>query len=115
MTYRQPRRCTAINLLDSKAVAARERLFGEVYDHDIADLERPAASLNYRWCIEGPWKLLVPYPTSDAERTVELFNLADDPNEERNLAAEKPGLVASLSRHLDNDWKPEVASTTSGK
>jgi hypothetical protein len=37
-------------------------------------------------------------PPEDAQREqIELFNLADDPGESRNLAAEKPELVRDLS------------------
>lgn len=51
----------------------------------------------------GPWKLI---ETFDPEG-VELYNLADDLGETRNLAAAEPALVAELRRELE-DWRREV-------
>jgi len=39
---------------------------------------------------EGPWKLLI------QKRSVELYNLADDLAETRNLAAEQPERVRQM-------------------
>ena len=39
----------------------RSGIFGEGFAHDIADIEKPEASLLYRWRIEGKWKLLLTY------------------------------------------------------
>ena len=39
----------------------RDTIFGEGFAHDIADLNDPEASLIYRWCIHGKWKLLLTY------------------------------------------------------
>ena len=51
-----------LNLLDNlKSGKAIERkgIFGESFAHDIADIEKPEASLLFRWRIEGKWKLLL--------------------------------------------------------
>ncbi|MEL6108882.1 MAG: sulfatase-like hydrolase/transferase, partial [Planctomycetota bacterium] len=51
-----------MNLMESltkKQPIDRERIFGESFAHDIADIENPEASLLFRWCIEGQWKLLL--------------------------------------------------------
>ena len=45
----------------------------------------------------GNWKLIV---HEDDERQVELFNIADDPYEERELAAEHADIVQELSELL---------------
>jgi len=53
-----------LNLLDNlKSGKAIERkgIFGESFAHDIADIEKPEASLLFRWRIEGKWKLLLTY------------------------------------------------------
>jgi uncharacterized sulfatase len=39
----------------------RDTIFGEGFAHDIADIHNPEASLLYRWCIQGRWKLLLTY------------------------------------------------------
>ena len=33
-------------------------LFGEIYAHDVVDIDRPEPGLSYRWCIAGDWKLI---------------------------------------------------------
>ena len=53
---------------------------------------------------EGDWKLIVypaPVKEADAEDGIELFNLADDPNEKNNLAESKGDKVAELRGKLE--------------
>ena len=83
-----------INLLDDSAVTDRQRIEGEIYAHDVADVQNPAASLKYRWVIEGPWKLIQPQASSES---LELYHLVDDPHEEKNLAAIHPDRARQLS------------------
>ncbi len=54
---------------------------------------------------QGPWKLI---ETFDPEG-LELYNLADDLGEQRNLAATQPARVAELKRALDA-WRVEVGA-----
>jgi len=81
----------------------RSAIFGDVYTHDIAELENPLASLRHRWCIEGDWKLIVDYRTGAQE----LYHLADDPTEQTNLAANEPKMVVRLEDRLQAFWKAE--------
>jgi uncharacterized sulfatase len=92
----------------------REVIFGEGFAHDIADLEDPEASLLYRWCIEGSWKLILTYDGEvhrygaahpRTERGPQLFDLAADPHETRNVASEHPDVVARLSQRI-REWYP---------
>ncbi|MEM7480659.1 MAG: sulfatase [Acidobacteriota bacterium] len=47
-----------------------------------------------RWSVRrGPWKLIVP---EDDDLPQELYNLAEDPAESRDLAAERPDIAADL-------------------
>ncbi len=96
---------TGLNLLDDGQLAKRDTLYGEIFAHDVADLHRPAASLRFRWAIEGDWKLIVPDPTNEPKAKVELFDLGRDPGETRNLAAERPEVVKRL-RDKINAWWP---------
>lgn len=96
-----------VNLLDEQQVAARSRVFGEIYDHDVFDIARPAASLRYRWVIDGPWKLIVPHAARVPDGATELYHLTDDPDELRNLAESEPDRVAALRKSLDAHWRPE--------
>jgi uncharacterized sulfatase len=92
-----------INLLDKEAVADRKAIYGECFTHDIVDLDRPEKSLRFRWLIEGNWKLIVAQPGE--ETGVELYNIIDDPHEERNLATEQPQRVGEMLPKLDA-WYP---------
>jgi uncharacterized sulfatase len=92
----------------------RDAIFGEGFAHDVADLEKPEASLLYRWVISGRWKLLLTYDGAvgryasshpRTEKRPQLFDLLADPHEEQNLAAENPEIVARLAKRID-DWWP---------
>lgn len=93
-----------IDLLDAKAVAARDTIYGEIFEHDIRAMDDPVKSLRFRWVIEGPWKLIVPYAPNEPNEKIELFNVVNDPTEETNLAAEQPELVKRLQAKLDAWW-----------
>ena len=92
----------------------RERIFGEGFAHDIADIDDPEDSLLYRWVIEGDWKLLLTYDGEvhryksthpRAERRPQLFHLKNDPHEKNNVAGEHPELVRRLARAIEH-WYP---------
>lgn len=95
-----------INLLDDAAVAARTTLTGEIFEHNAVEIGKPASSLQYRWIIRGDWKLIVPAPRMK-ENSAELFNLREDPDEQRNLVAGEASRVRELQRELDRWWTPE--------
>ena len=92
----------------------REAIVGESFAHDIADLDKPEASLLYRWCIKGNWKLLLTYDGEvnrakhvhpRTEKRPQLFDLKADPTEQKNLASENPEMVAELVKRIQ-DWYP---------
>lgn len=92
----------------------RDTIFGESFAHDIADIEKPEASLLFRWCIRGKWKLLLTYDGEvnryqsthpRTEKRPQLFDLEADPKELKNLAGEHPELVAELAKKIEN-WYP---------
>jgi uncharacterized sulfatase len=92
----------------------RDAIFGEGFAHDIADIDKPEASLLYRWCIEGKWKLLLTYDGEvnryqsthpRTEKGPQLFDLLADPSEEKNLAADHPDVVARLAGRIEA-WYP---------
>jgi arylsulfatase A-like enzyme len=114
---RTPKDLPGISLHDavSKGTAiTRERIFGESFAHDIADIADPEKSLIFRWCIQGKWKLLLTYDgevnryQSTHPRTVltpQLFDLIADPAENSDVAAGNPKVVAELAAAI-NDWYP---------
>ncbi len=98
----------------------RERIFGEGFAHDIADIEKPEQSLLYRWTIEGKWKLLLTYDGEvnryasshpRDEKRPQLFDLLEDPYETKNLAPDHPEVVARLADQIDR-WYPVKERTT---
>jgi len=99
------------NLLDSTAVAKRTTLFGECFTHSAVDLTKPAANLRWRWMIESDWKLLVPWPANEPTAAVELYKLANDPNEETNLTSVKAEQVSAMRTKLDAWWNPEAGAS----
>lgn len=94
-----------IDLLDPHWVASRDAIFGEVFEHNAVDIDKPAANLQYRWVIEGNWKLIVPH-APNAKGGPELYDLAKDPFEKENLAAKQPEKRKELAKRLDAWWKP---------
>jgi arylsulfatase A len=59
---------------------------------------RPGAAVR-----EGDWKLIHHYE----DDKLELFDLKEDPSEERDLAARRPEVAAALKKKLD-EWKAAV-------
>jgi arylsulfatase A-like enzyme len=101
------------NLREATPVT-RSAILGEGFAHDIADIAKPEASLLYRWCIEGPWKLILTYDGEvnryqsthpRTERRPQLFNLLNDPHEKANVAADHPEEVARLAEKI-SAWYP---------
>lgn len=90
--------------------AGREAVYGEDFAHDVADLSRPAASLQHRWVRVGDWKLIVPADGAPGE----LYNLAEDPDETNNRIDARPGVAERLSRRLNTWWQPGRSDTTDG-
>jgi uncharacterized sulfatase len=87
-------------VIDGKPLT-RAALYGEIFDHDVSDIDRPTASLQFRWCIDGNWKLIVPQRGKP-----ELYDLAKDPHETTNLAEKHDEIVERLSAKIDATWKP---------
>ncbi len=98
-----PEKLPGVNLLDAAALSQRDTIYGEIYSHDVADVDNPTRSLQYRWTISGWWKLIVPATEGEAARP-ELYHLRNDPHENRDLAPEKPDLVKQLRQRLDAWW-----------
>ena len=61
-------------------------------------------TLSHRAVRSGPWKLVMPLR---AGAKSELYNLDDDPGEQRNVAKEKPAIVKKLSAAW-SQWESDV-------
>jgi len=103
-----PKGLPGLNLTDARAVARRNRIFGEQYTHNIADVDEPTRSLEHRWVIDGWWKLIAPDPRNRPGEAPELYNLRNDPWEHHDLAGEEPRRVKKLSEQLDRQWQTQT-------
>jgi uncharacterized sulfatase len=65
--------------------------------------------LRWRWTIDGKWKLIVPDPHNRPKDKVELYDLAADPFEEHNLAANHGDIVKKMRGALDKWWDGRAA------
>jgi uncharacterized sulfatase len=79
----------------------RKAIFGAVFTHDAVEIDRPAANVQYRWCIEDQWKLVLPH---GPKARPELYDLAADALETKNLAADHADKVDGLTRQIDGWW-----------
>ena len=93
----------------------RHTLFGEVFAHDIADLDDPSASLLYLWCINQNRKLIWRrngkkgryghlHPQMDNE--LAMFDLTDDPHERIDLSGSREDVMARMKSEIEQ-WYPE--------
>jgi len=79
----------------------RNQVFGGIFAHDAVDIHEPVTSLEYRWTIDGDWKLIVPAAKGESP---ELYNITEDPMEELNRAGDHPDRVTALSQAIDRWW-----------
>lgn len=97
-----PKELPGLNLLPvcEGQPIGRKMLFGEIFEHDVADIDDPSQSLLYRWCYEEPWKLILPAGKAQAE----LYNVVEDPHETKDLAKQHPEVVKKLTAAIDQWW-----------
>jgi arylsulfatase A-like enzyme len=125
-----PQGARGINLLDARAVEARQHVFGEDFTIRSQTLDDPAANVMWRWVTDGRWRLILPR-TFEAEGVLKtipadkyqrpeldamlqaaqpvLFDLQTDPKEKNNVAGQHSEIVATLRAKLDAHWKPTIA------
>ncbi len=87
-------------------------VFGEIYPGDATSLGKPEKDIAYRWIRHRSLKLIIPHPDESGKAwnryvdRVTLFDLAADPNETTNLAADPPFAddVSRMQKLLDDWW-----------
>jgi len=82
----------------------RQAIFGEIFLHDVVDIDRPAAGLLHRICIQDRWKLIL---STAPNRGQELYNLGEDPHETKNLAKQHDDRVQRMTILTDAWWDGE--------
>lgn len=107
-----------INVMDSQSLEARKTVYSEDYNHDVADVNDPTASLEHRMIMQAPWKMIIPaHESADLNKIstgggrfipvigqTELYNLLQDPMEIRNVAADYPKVVEGLKKEIEFWW-----------
>lgn len=79
----------------------------------------PDDTLQYLWCVEQDWKLMVRYPGRnitkyalihawDDETPIRLYKLSEDPHEKINLADKHPEIVKRLKAKIEAWHKPAI-------
>ena len=86
--------------LNSERATSRDILFGEIFAHDVADIDQPAASLEFRWCVTNEWKFILP----TSEGLPELYQIRTDPLELKNVAAQQQDVVKQLRDRINGWW-----------
>lgn len=99
------------NLLDKDALRMRNMIFGAAYTHDAVDIDSPLSSLTHAYVIEGEWKLILPTPTDRTGSTPELFNIANDPEETKDVSAEHADIVRRLRSRIKQWWGEAVGNS----
>ncbi len=104
-----------INLLDQQARTKRRRVFGVCHSVYNMTPGNPDGTLQYLWCVEDDWKLLLRYKGLDTTRyrqlhiwdkqPVRLYNLKRDPHEKNELSAMHPEIVKRLRKAIQA-WHP---------
>lgn len=97
-----PRELPGLSLLEIAAgqgCLIRQSVFGEIFVHTAVNLEKPALNLTHRWVREGDWKLILP-----EKGPAELYNVAKDPHEERNVAGANAERVRQMTQLILEWW-----------
>ncbi|QEG24622.1 sulfatase-like hydrolase/transferase [Mariniblastus fucicola] len=108
-----PKAMTGLDLMSVARGEAlnREALCGEIFAHDIADIDDPSKSLLYRWCVVGDEKLIKCFDGQtgrnggihkhmQGDKSTQLFDLKVDPHETKNLFEERREKAISLESSL---------------
>ncbi|MEM9185108.1 MAG: sulfatase-like hydrolase/transferase [Planctomycetota bacterium] len=94
-----PAEMRGIDLLDTQRLVARDAVFGSEFPHNIADVRQPDVGWDSRYVVSGGWKLI-----DHANLPDELFDVKNDPSEERNLFDERPAVAERLQLAIDRWW-----------
>lgn len=106
-----PANLSGVDLLNEKARKARLRVFGVTHSTHNMTPEDPDATLQYLWCVEDDWKLLLRYNGKDTTRyrnlhvwdtaPVRLYNVKNDPHETNELSSSRPEVVQRLRSQIE--------------
>lgn len=103
-----------INLLDEKAGKDRDVVFGVTHSIHNMTPGNPDKTLQYLWCVEDEWKLIVRHDGEDTTQyrnvhtwdkvRVRLYRIKDDPHEKDDVSAQHPEVVERMKKRIA-DWQ----------
>lgn len=106
-----PETLQGIDLLNAEARSKRKTVFGVTNSIHNMTRGNPDHTLQYLWCIDGDWKLLLRYHGNDTTRyrnvhawdtaSIRLFNLKEDPHEKTDLASSNPEKAQQLKEKIE--------------
>lgn len=106
-----PKDLAGINLLDKDAREKRKAVFGVCHSSHNISPKNTDETMQYLWCVEGDWKLLLRYDGKDTTlyknlhswdtARFRLFNLKNDPQEKVDLSSAHPEKVDSLRKKIE--------------
>jgi arylsulfatase A-like enzyme len=106
-----------VNLLDEQARQRRDAVFGETHSIHNMTLGDPDDTLQYLWCVEDKWKLIVRHHGKDTTAYsrvhrwdtahYRLYRIQEDPHESHDLAAQHPEIVERLHQKI-SAWHAQV-------
>ncbi len=106
-----PAELPGINLLDEKARRARKTVYGVCNSVHNMSPGLPDDTLQYRWCVNGDWKLLLRHFGRDTTKyrnlhawdaaKLRLYNLKEDPHERNDLASSRPEIADRLIKKIE--------------
>ena len=105
-----PDNLPGINLLDENATNQRKAVFGSCHASHNITVGNPDDTLQYLWCVEGDWKLIIRCQGNDTTKyklthnwdtaPVRLYNLVADPHETNERASQRPEVVSRLKAKI---------------
>lgn len=114
--FKPPENLPGINLLDDAARTNRQSIFGVT--HSIYNMTpgNPDDTLQYLWCVDGEWKLILRMHGKDTTRyravhdwdntPTRLYNLKNDPQELQDISEQHPEIVEKIRTKITNWHQP---------
>lgn len=109
-----PENLPGINLLDAEAIKSRDTIFGVTHSIHNMTPGDPDGTLQYLWCVEDEWKLIVRFHGEDTtnyrnvhiwdKAPVRLYRIKEDPQELKDVSADHPEVVARLKSKISTHF-----------
>ncbi len=112
-----PDELPGISLLNAKDRSERERVFGVTHAIHNMTPGDPDDTLQYLWCVERDWKLILRFPGKDTTRyrnihvwdkePTHLYQIQKDPDETKDLTEERPEVLQRIKGEIES-WRKRL-------